>query len=358
MRAALALAQRGLGRTWPNPTVGCVIVKDGMVVGRGRTADGGRPHGETQALAMAGAAARGATAYVTLEPCAHHGQTPPCAQALIDAGIARVVVAATDPDPRVSGRGLDMLRQAGLAVETGVLADLAHEQNAGFFLAKTSGRPLVTVKLASTLDGCIATSHGESRWITGSAARRQGHMLRSRNDAVLVGIGTVLTDDPDLTCRVPGLQDRPPVAVVVDGRLRIPLGSRLVQAAASRPVWVITSQDAPVQRLAGTGVKIIQVPGTADHTVDLAAALTALADHGLTRLMVEGGSGIVASLLATRLVDRLVWFHAPAIMGGDGLSAIQTMNVVDLSHMPRMTRRDVRGVGDDVMETYSFDARN
>ncbi|MGY4803023.1 bifunctional diaminohydroxyphosphoribosylaminopyrimidine deaminase/5-amino-6-(5-phosphoribosylamino)uracil reductase RibD, partial [Teichococcus aerofrigidensis] len=214
MRAALALAARGLGNTWPNPAVGCVIVKEGVVVGRGWTAPGGRPHAETEALRRAGAAARGATAYVTLEPCCHWGRTPPCADALIAAGVARVVVAMQDPDPRVDGAGLRRLREAGIAVASGMLEAEARALNAGFLKRLASGLPLLTLKLATTLDGRIATRAGESQWITGPAARRAAHALRGRHDAVLVGSGTALADDPDLTCRLPGFAPVPTVRVV------------------------------------------------------------------------------------------------------------------------------------------------
>ena len=239
MRSALALARRGLGNTWPNPSVGCVIVRNNRVVGRAVTAPGGRPHAEPQALAMAGASARGATAYVTLEPCCHHGRTPPCTDALIGAGIARVVIAARDPDPRVNGQGVAKLRAAGIAVEEGVLAGEAAEILAGFHQRTTTGRPLVTLKLASTLDGRIATHSGESRWITGEPARRAAHVLRGRHDAILVGVGTVIADDPDLTCRLPGFRPTRIVRVVADSHLRTSMTSRLVATARETPTWML-----------------------------------------------------------------------------------------------------------------------
>src|SRR5215218_7029847 len=249
MRAALALARRGVGSTWPNPSVGCVIVRDGpgggQVVGRGWTQPGGRPHAEAEALARAGEAARGATAYVTLEPCSHWGRTPPCCDALIAAGVARVVVATGDPDPRVDGRGLRQLREAGIAVEQGLLETEARAVIAGFVRRITRGLPLVTLKLATSLDGRIATATGESRWITGDAARRAAHGLRASHDAVLVGSGTVLADDPDLTCRNPGMARVPIARVVADTRLRTPLGSRLVRTAREAPTWIITSTGQP-----------------------------------------------------------------------------------------------------------------
>ena len=235
MDAALHLARRGLGNAWPNPAVGCVLVREGRVVGRGWTQPGGRPHAETQALLQAGDAARGATAFVTLEPCSHHGRTPPCCDALIHAGVARVVVAMRDPDPRVDGRGLRRLRDAGIEVTEGMGEEAARAMQAGFLKRITEGLPLVTLKLASTLDGRIATAAGESRWITGPDARRQVHAMRARHDAVLVGSGTVLADDPDLTCRIPGMARAPTLRVVADARLRTPPGARLVRTARETP---------------------------------------------------------------------------------------------------------------------------
>src|SRR5712691_553149 len=240
MRAALALARRGLGNVWPNPAVGCVIARNSKVVGRGWTQPGGRPHAETEALARAGGAAQGATAYVTLEPCSHWGRTPPCADALIAAAVGRVVVAIEDSDPRVAGGGLARLRAAGIAVETGLGAADAAEINAGFLQRVRLGRPLVTLKLATSLDGRIATAAGESRWITGPAARDHAHLLRATHDAILVGTGTVLADDPQLTCRLPGLAGCSPVRVVLDRQLRIPPGADIIAEARQVPTWLVT----------------------------------------------------------------------------------------------------------------------
>lgn len=355
MRAALGLARRGLGNVWPNPAVGCVIVRDGRVVGRGWTQPGGRPHAETEALAMAGEAARGATAYVTLEPCAHHGKTPPCAEALIKAGIARVVAAVEDPDERVSGKGFAMLRAAGIEVVAGVLAEDAAELNAGFFMAVRARRPLVTLKVASTLDGRIATHGGESKWITGEAARTAAHVLRAEADAIMVGSGTVLADDPDLTCRLPGMLDRSPVRVVVDGRLRLPLTSRLVASAGDIPTWLVTlahGDSARGEAFEDAGVEVLEVSAGPDHQIDLAKAMTMLAESGVTRLLVEGGAHLSAALLRAGLVDRLVWFRAPRLIGGDGLAATLGFGVDHLSQTPRFTRVEMREVGEDVMEIY------
>lgn len=354
MRSALALARRGLGSTWPNPSVGCVVVKDGRVVGRAVTAPGGRPHAEPQALEMAGAAARGATAYVTLEPCCHHGRTPPCTDALIAAGVARVVVAAQDPDPRVNGQGIARLRAAGITVEQGVLADTAAEILAGFHQRTTAGRPLVTLKLASTLDGRIATHSGESRWITGEAARRAAHALRGTHDAVLVGVGTVLADDPDLTCRLTGFRRTPIVRVVADSHLRTPLTARLVASAQETPTWMLIRHGTDSTRrhaFAELGIRLIEVPG-AEAGVDLRAGLAALGDAGITRLLVEGGAQVAAALLRDGLVDRIAWFHAPAVMGGDGWPAVQAFGIDALDAMPRFERRRAACVGDDMLTEF------
>ncbi len=356
MRAALALARRGLGSVWPNPAVGCVIVNGGRVVGRGWTQPGGRPHAETEALAMAGDLARGADVYVTLEPCAHHGKTPPCAEALITAGVSRVVMALQDPDPRVAGKGVEMLTRAGVKVVQGMFEAEAAELNAGFFKRLATGRPLVTLKLASTLDGRIATHSGESKWITGEAARMVGHMLRAENDVIMVGSGTALHDDPDLTCRLAGLAERSPVRVVVDGRLRLPLTSRLVSTANEVPTWILTLEGCEHSRREAfeeAGVDVVEVSPSPDGGVDLELALEALAESGVTRILVEGGAHLNAALLRAGLVDRLVWFRSPRIMGGDGLSAAVGFGVDHLAQTPRFTRIDVRPVGDDVMETYS-----
>ena len=354
MRSALALAKRGLGNVWPNPAVGCVIVAEGRVVGRGWTQPGGRPQAETEALAMAGALARGGTAYVTLEPCSHHGKTPPCAEALVAAGIRRVVVAIQDPDPRVAGRGIALLQAAGLSVVTGVMAEEAAELNAGFLSKVTRGRPLVTVKLATTLDGRIATHGGESRWITGAAARQAGHLLRAETDAIMVGSGTVLADDPELTCRLPGLSERSPVRIVVDGRLRLPLTSKLVSTANDVATWVLTQEGAEQDRREAyeeSGVDVVELPAN-DQGLDLDQAMRVLAESGITRVLVEGGAHLTATLLRQGLVDRLVWFRAARIMGGDGLPAAVSFGVDHLSQMPGFECVDVRRIGADLIENY------
>jgi len=356
MARALVLARRGLGQVWPNPAVGAVLVRDGRLVGEGWTQPGGRPHAETEALRAAGAAARGATLYVTLEPCAHHGATPPCADAVVAAGVARVVGAIGDPDPRVSGQGFARIRDAGIAVDVGEGAESAHEINLGFFTRVTQGRPAVTVKLATSLDGRIATHTGESRWITGEAARREGHRLRADHDAIMVGVGTALADDPELTCRLPGAEDRSPVRIVVDSRLRLPLTSKLVMTATARPTWVLAlAETDPLRRraLADLGVEVVEVPPEETGRPDLQAALLQLGALGLTRLLVEGGSRLVASLLAADRVDRLVWFRAPILIGGDGVPAAAALGIDRLDHARRWRRTGLAEIGDDAMETYA-----
>ena len=355
MQAALAGARRNLGQVWPNPAVGCVLVKDGRVVGRGWTQKGGRPHAETEALARAGDAAKGATAYVSLEPCSHHGRTPPCVDALIAAGVTRVVAAVEDPDPRVSGAGMARLRTAGIAVETGVSGAEAEELNAGFFCRVKLGRPLVTLKLATSLDGCIATPSGASRWITGAAARERAHLLRATHDAVLVGTGTALADDPQLTSRLPGLESRSPVRIVLDRHLRLPATLRLFAEAGAVASWVATLDASDAGRraaLVGQGVTIIAAEPDAADGIDLAAPLRRLGDAGLTRLLVEGGGRLAAALLRLGLVDRLVWMRAPMAIGGDGVPAIAALGLGDLAGAPRFALVSSEIAGGDTIETY------
>jgi diaminohydroxyphosphoribosylaminopyrimidine deaminase/5-amino-6-(5-phosphoribosylamino)uracil reductase len=355
MRAAFVLARRGLGTVWPNPAVGCVIVDRGRVVGRGWTQPGGRPHGETEALGRAGQAARGATAYVSLEPCCHWGRTPPCTDALIAAGIGRVVVALEDPDPRVAGDGVRRLRAAGLDVDTGLCAAEAVEINAGFFCRLRNGRPLVTLKLATSLDGRIATGRGESQWITGPPARERAHALRAAHDAIMVGTGTVLADDPQLTCRLPGLAHRSPIRVVFDRHLRIPPTMRLISDARAVPTWILTLPSADASRRQAflcAGVTVIDIDPGSDGNGSLAAALAALGERGITRLLVEGGGHLAAAFARAGLIDRLVWVHAPMLIGGDGIPAIAEIGLEALSEAPSFTRLSTETVGDDVLTVF------
>jgi diaminohydroxyphosphoribosylaminopyrimidine deaminase/5-amino-6-(5-phosphoribosylamino)uracil reductase len=355
MRAALALARRGLGTVWPNPAVGCVILNDGRVVGRGWTQPGGRPHGETEALRRAGEAARGAVAHVSLEPCCHWGQTPPCVDALITAGVRRVVVALEDPDPRVAGEGLRRLRAAGLEVEVGLCAEEAAELNAGFLSRLRLGRPLVTFKLATSLDGRIAIANGESQWITGPPARERAHALRASHDAIMVGTGTVVADDPQLTCRLPGLGHRSPVRVVIDRHLRIPPAARIIADAHRVPTWVLTLRSADPGRRAvflANGVTLIDVNDDGEEQIDLAAALAVLGERGITRLLVEGGARLAAAFFRARLVDRLVWVHAPLVIGGDGIPAIAGFDLAALADARAFERLSTETIGDDVLTTF------
>jgi diaminohydroxyphosphoribosylaminopyrimidine deaminase / 5-amino-6-(5-phosphoribosylamino)uracil reductase len=355
MRAALALARRGLGTVWPNPAVGSVIVDRGRIVGRGWTQPGGRPHGETEALGRAGEAARGATAYVSLEPCCHWGRTPPCTDALIAAGIRRVVVALEDPDPRVAGAGVRQLRAAGLEVETGLCEAEAAEINAGFFCRLRNRRPLVTLKLATSLDGRIATGSGESQWITGPPARERAHALRAAHDAIMVGTGTVLADDPQLTCRLPGLAHRSPVRVVVDRHLRIPPTTRLISDARAVPVWVLTLPSADPERRQAflrAGATVIDIDPGSDGNGSLVTALAALGARGITRLLVEGGGHLAAAFARAGLIDRLVWVHAPMLIGGDGIPAIAELGLEMLSEAPGFERLSTETVGDDVLTVF------
>ncbi|MGR3495744.1 bifunctional diaminohydroxyphosphoribosylaminopyrimidine deaminase/5-amino-6-(5-phosphoribosylamino)uracil reductase RibD [Citreimonas sp.] len=348
MAHALALGRRTRGQCWPNPAVGCVIVRDGNVVGRGWTQPGGRPHAETEALRMAGPAARGATAYVTLEPCAHHGQTPPCADALIEAGIARVVAAIGDRDPRVSGAGFARLRDAGVTVVTDVLAEQALDELAGFFLRVDQGRPWLTLKLAFSLDGRIATATGESRWITGPDARRAVHALRAGHDAVMVGGGTARADDPALTVRGFG-ERRQPVRVAVSRHLDLPLMGQLARTAREVPLWVCHGPDVdkPLREAwSGLGARLLPCAVVAGR-VDPLAVLQALGAEGITRVFCEGGGQLAASLLAADLVDELQVFGAGVALGAEGQPGLGALGVERLAEAPRFALRSVEAVGGD-----------
>lgn len=352
MQHALALASRGLGRTAPNPSVGCVIISsDGRVEGRGWTGRGGRPHAETAALSQAGARSRGATAYVTLEPCAHQGQTPPCADAIISAEIARAVVAMEDPDPRVNGQGIARMRAAGIDVSVGLLAGDAARLNAGFLLRVREKRPLVTLKIAQSLDGRAATSSGESKWITGKEARRAGHLLRATHDAILIGIETALADDPELTCRIDGLEDCSPVRVVLDTRLRLPASSKLAQTARTIPTLVYSiSGSSPA--LSDTGVEIASISRDVRGRPDIGAVLNNLASRGITRLLVEGGASVHAAFIDRRLADRLEVFRSPMVLGGAGHCAVDALAALGLDEAPRFRATGRQVLGSDLLESF------
>jgi diaminohydroxyphosphoribosylaminopyrimidine deaminase/5-amino-6-(5-phosphoribosylamino)uracil reductase len=354
MRHALRLAERAQGSTAPNPPVGCVIVRDGRVVGRGWTQPAGRPHAETVALAQAGSAARGATAYVTLEPCAHHGQTPPCANALADAQLARVVAAMMDPDPRVAGAGFAHLEQRGIDVTRGVLEADAQALNAGFVTRVTASRPLVALKIAQTLDGRVADPNGNSRWITSAEARRHAHWLRTQYDAIMVGIGTVLADDPLLTCRLPGLEQRSPMRVILDSKLQLPVDSQLVRTAKEHPVVVFTLDQTGGDHLAGKGVAIERIRQVENGLAAIGTVLEALAGRGITRLLVEGGPRLLASIVKSGFADLLHLYRAPIFLGAAGKPAIGPAWQSDLVSAPRLRLVETTQFGPDLLETFSF----
>lgn len=325
MTHALRLAQRGLGNVWPNPAVGCVLVREGRVVGRGWTQPGGRPHAEAMALGGAGSLARGSVAYVTLEPCAHHGKTPPCADALVAAGVTRVVSALTDPDPRVAGRGHAILRAAGIAVTEGVCAEAARKLQAGFLSRVTRGRPFVTLKLATSFDGRIATSTGESRWITGAEARRHVHLLRMTHDGVMVGGGTARTDLPSLNVRGLGALRQPARIIVTSGTApKLP-----PEGPEFGPLW--------------------QVGG------EIPDLLAELARRGMTRLFCEGGGGLAAGLLRAGMVDQLVGYTAGIVLGNEGRPSIGALGLAMLSDAPRFRLVETRRLGLDICHRWICD---
>lgn len=353
MTLARRLGARGQGQVWPNPAVGCVIVKDRRIIGRGWTQPGGRPHAETVALAQAGAAARGATAYVTLEPCSHHGQTPPCAKALIDAGVACVFSAVEDPDPRVSGRGHAMLRDAGIEVETGLCESGARADLRPYFQQNLTGRPWLTLKLATSFDGRIATATGESQWITGPEARRYVHGLRARHDAVMVGGGTARGDNPSLTVRDLGMAHQP-VRIVASRRLDLPLMGQLALSAKETPLWLLHGKEADkelVRTWQGLGARLIPCRTSAGQ-IEPASLMQALGEAGLTHVFCEGGGAFAAALLGADMVDELVGITAGVALGAEGLPSIGALGVEQLSAAPRFSLAETRALGGDVLHRW------
>jgi diaminohydroxyphosphoribosylaminopyrimidine deaminase/5-amino-6-(5-phosphoribosylamino)uracil reductase len=358
MALALVLGRRGLGSTWPNPAVGAVIVRDEphgpVVVGRGWTQPGGRPHAEVEALRRAGAAARGATIYITLEPCSHFGQTPPCADAIIAAGITRVVAALDDPNPEIAGEGYRRLRAQGITVVTGFGAEEARRVHAGHLRRMRDGRPHVTLKLAVSADDKAALAGRRPAAITGDAARERVHRWRAMHDAILIGIGTALADDPLLTVRLPGMARRSPVRVVLDSALRLPPDGKLARGARDVPLWILAAPDAPAAReraLRDQGADILRVDGGSDRR-DLAAALKLLAGRGITRLMVEGGPTVAAAFLAAGLVDEAIVLRSPAAIGPDGIDALEGLPLTALTRSPHLRSRGIEAVGKDTVETF------
>ena len=352
MTLALALGRRGLGRTWPNPAVGAVIIKDGVIVGRGWTQPGGRPHAETEALRRAGSAAGGATLYVTLEPCSHHGRTGPCVDAIIAAGVARVVSALVDPNPEVAGAGHWRLAEAGVIVEVGIGAEEARRVHAGHIRRVEAGRPHVTLKLAVSADGKVARSGRRRVEITGEAARSRVYLMRSRSDAVLTGIGTVLADDPILTSRLPGIPS--PVRVILDSTLRLPLASKLVATARQVPLWVITGQaadSARQQTLAVQGVDVLRAT-TTDGKLDLGNVLALLARRGITRLMVESGPILAAAFLRGHLIDEAALFRSRRVIGSDGIEALDGLPLSALTQSLRLKAVGSESIEADALERF------
>jgi diaminohydroxyphosphoribosylaminopyrimidine deaminase/5-amino-6-(5-phosphoribosylamino)uracil reductase len=354
MQLALALGRRGLGRTWPNPSVGTVIVKDGVIVGRGWTQPGGRPHAETEALRRAGEAARGATLYVTLEPCSHHGKTPPCADAIVAAGVARVVSSLVDPNIEVAGKGHRRMAEAGIVVDIGLGAEEARRVHAGHIRRVRDGRPNVTLKLAVSADDKVALAGRQPVRITGEAARERVHLMRAMNDAIMVGIGTAIADDPMLNCRLPGMADRSPVRVVFDRDLRLPAKGALASSARQIPLWVVTSIEAPAEQervLKNLGAEIIRVMRTAAG-LDLPATLKELSNRGITRLLVEGGPTIATSFLKSDLIDEAVIFRGPGTIGPAGVDAFEELPLDALTRSPKLKRCGMEMLGPDRVETF------
>ena len=354
MELALTLGRRGLGRTWPNPAVGAVVVKDGVIVGRGWTQAGGRPHAEPEALRRAGDAARGATLYVTLEPCSHFGKSPPCADAIIAAGISRVVASIEDPNPEVAGQGFAKLRAAGITVDIGLGATEATHDHAGHIRRIRDKRPHVILKLAASADDKIAAAGHRPIDITGDIAKTRVHLLRAQSDAIMVGIGTVLADDPLLTCRLPGMEARSPVRVVLDRALRIQGSSRLVHSARQTPLWVMTSETseaAAAARLGAAGAQVIRVHGAAGG-LDLPAVLHNLSERGITRLMVEGGARVASSFVAAGLVDEIWLLRGPGTVGADGVSALDAMPLSAITQSPNFKVRASETLGEDSLTIY------
>ncbi len=354
MQLALTLGRRGLGRTAPNPAVGAVIVKDGIIVGRGWTQPGGRPHAEPEALTQAGEAARGATLYVTLEPCSHHGKSPPCADAIVAAGIARVVSAIEDPNPQVAGRGHARLRAAGIVVDVGMCADEAARDHAGHFRRVRDGRPHVILKLAVSSDDKIGAAGGKPVAITGEAARARVHLLRAQCDAVMIGIGTARADDPLLTCRLPGMAKRSPVRVVLDRALRLPGSGKLVHSAREVPLWVMTSDtaEAPAAaKLGAAGAQMIRVK-TSENGLDLPDVLRALSEKGITRLMVEGGAQVAASFVKAGLVDEVWLLRGSDEIGADGVAALGALPLGTVTQSSSFRVRASESLDHDTLTIY------
>jgi len=357
MSLAISLASRGLGRTWPNPSVGCVIVKKNNIVGRGVTASGGRPHAERIALEQAGEKAKDASVYLTLEPCSHYGDTSPCVVELIKAEVAKVVVALKDPDPRVSGSGLQALKKEGIDVRLGLLREEAFWLNQGFFNKIIINRPLLTLKLASTFDGRIATESGESKWITGEYSRRKVHSTRAKYDAILIGGETVRQDNPLLNVRDLGI-DHKPIRIIVSNCLDIPYDSDIVNSPSEGPVWMVHGpnlSEKKIKRWEKKGVRVIEVPLINNKLLDLEIMMRTLGKFGLTRILCEGGGSIAASLLEQKVVDRIIGFTGGKIFGSRGTPSIATLTPKDIRDMPSLKSIDTEQIENDVLHTWKVE---
>ena len=348
MRRALRLAERGRGRTAPNPPVGALVVADGEIVGEGWHQGAGGPHAEVGAIDAAGDRARGATIYLTLEPCTHHGRTPPCAPRVIESGIARAVIATTDPNPNEGGAGIRALTDAGIEVRTGVLEEEARTLIQGFTRWIQTRTPFVTVKIASTLDGRVAAADGSSKWVTGLASRRDAHRMRAWSNAVVVGIGTVLADDPALTCRLRGYAGPQPLRVVVDSAARTPLTAHVLDDAAPKLIAATAkASEESVEAIRALGAEVVRVPAR-EGRVDLAALLQELGGRGITDVLVEGGPTLIGDLVERRLVDKYVFYIAPKLLGQVGLSAISGLVAPNIADARELTITSVRRTGADV----------
>ncbi len=345
MTQALRIAERGLFTSMPNPRVGCVIVKDGKVIGEGAHLKAGTPHAEIHALAQAGIEAKGATAYVTLEPCSHHGRTPPCAEALVHAGIKQVIIAMQDPNPLVAGKGVSYLETAGVTVQTGLMQAQAQTLNAGFVSRMTQQRPLVRIKIAASLDGRTALRNGESQWITSQAARADVQQWRARSCAMMTGIGTILGDNPSLTVRAHAI-DRQPLTVVVDSHLRMPLDAKVL---ANPDVLIAYASDTSqkAEQLKEKGVALLHVPN-AEGKVCLQSLLAHLASIEVNEVMVEGGDGLNGALMADNLIDTLILYYAPKLMGSDGKGMFGLPELVAMHDTVALEVDDIRQFGQDI----------
>ncbi|MDC0073850.1 bifunctional diaminohydroxyphosphoribosylaminopyrimidine deaminase/5-amino-6-(5-phosphoribosylamino)uracil reductase RibD [Alphaproteobacteria bacterium] len=359
MRYALSMASRSLGISWPNPSVGCVIVNEGEVVGKGCTQQGGRPHAEAIALSMAGKKAQKSTMYVTLEPCCHHGQTAPCTENIIKSGVSKIFIATLDFDTRVNGKGIKDLKESGMEVHVGLLKEEAEELNEGFFKSLIQKKPFVTLKLAASIDGKIATSTGSSKWITGEESRKNSHYLRARNDAIMVSSSTILSDNPELSCRLPGMESYSPVKVILDSKRRVSINSKVFNSKYNSTIIIYTSEELTKKKNVEAlkkGINVFRVNQSKNYDgLDLDEVLRSLSDFGITRLMVESGMKLSSRLILESLVDKLVLYRSSSIIGNDGLPFISFMGVKNIKNTINYRRVSSKVIDKDVLEVYTSD---